>query len=565
MNLTQLSGLGFWLGALALAGALFALQRLRVRHREVVVPTTLFWRAALEETRARTLVERFRHPLSYLLLLAIALFGWLSFGAPVADRDDGSERLFLLDTSAAVDRASFDEAARLLVAEARRADRDHRLVVACGARLETLLAPGEDALLLDERLRAVEPDAAAPAFERALLVLAAGRDDARPLRVTLVGPSAVRDEVLAMLGDGVEVERVELEAPRAARLLDLATGPSGGIVADGAGRFDVWVRASANAAGVRLVDGDERLAPAGTTALVDGTERARFEGLVADGRALEVELGDQRAALVLPDRRALRVAVEGVLPGALDLALLAHAGVERVGPDDEADLAVRAAGSDFRADLPALELSDADGPDEAFVLVQPDAGDARSALFAALGDLGLEWIDGEQLASATQRTIAIADADGERRALRLWSSLCESGGAFARDPAFPLVVARSIDWLAGRDTPRFVARAGDAADTASGERAFVRDGDAERVRLASAGAPFTPARAGLYRSADDRGARVVLAAGPGFAPSLAADAAPARAALAAPSSAFDLTNLVLLALVLLLVVEWALVRTGRTP
>ena len=61
------------LGVAALAVGLFALQRLRVRHRPVEVETTLFWQQALEESRARVLTQRFRHPWAYALVLAIAL------------------------------------------------------------------------------------------------------------------------------------------------------------------------------------------------------------------------------------------------------------------------------------------------------------------------------------------------------------------------------------------------------------------------------------------------------------------------------------------------------------
>ena len=52
------------LGAAALAGLLYALQRLRTRQREVEVPTTLFWHEAIETAPARVFWERIRHPLA---------------------------------------------------------------------------------------------------------------------------------------------------------------------------------------------------------------------------------------------------------------------------------------------------------------------------------------------------------------------------------------------------------------------------------------------------------------------------------------------------------------------
>ena len=69
-------------GIAALAGVLYALQRLRVRHRPVTVVTTLFWKEAVEETRARVLVHRFRHFWAYLLLLTIVSLLWIAIAAP---------------------------------------------------------------------------------------------------------------------------------------------------------------------------------------------------------------------------------------------------------------------------------------------------------------------------------------------------------------------------------------------------------------------------------------------------------------------------------------------------
>ena len=64
--MTGAFSLGAWfLGAAALAAGLFLLQRLRVRHRPVVVVSTLFWQEALQEARARVLVQRFRHLFTY--------------------------------------------------------------------------------------------------------------------------------------------------------------------------------------------------------------------------------------------------------------------------------------------------------------------------------------------------------------------------------------------------------------------------------------------------------------------------------------------------------------------
>ena len=52
MSFSGLTALQFWLGLGVIGAVLAALQFLRVRHREIPVATTLFWRQAIEETRA---------------------------------------------------------------------------------------------------------------------------------------------------------------------------------------------------------------------------------------------------------------------------------------------------------------------------------------------------------------------------------------------------------------------------------------------------------------------------------------------------------------------------------
>ena len=82
MSLTHLSAAGLTAAAAVLLGALYLLQRLRVRHREIPVVTTLFWKQAVEESRARVLTRRFRHPLAFLLIASIALLILLALAGP---------------------------------------------------------------------------------------------------------------------------------------------------------------------------------------------------------------------------------------------------------------------------------------------------------------------------------------------------------------------------------------------------------------------------------------------------------------------------------------------------
>ncbi len=166
MSFNALSTGGFLAGLATLAAILFALQRLRVRHRSVQVVTTLFWREATMESRARVFVQRFRHPWAYLLVLMIAGLLWTAVAGPERSAHEGRSYALLLDASASMQRVDaqgltrFDQALEALKDEAARLPRARTRVILCDAQPRALLLPGEELLLLRERLRGVRPTAA---------------------------------------------------------------------------------------------------------------------------------------------------------------------------------------------------------------------------------------------------------------------------------------------------------------------------------------------------------------------------------------------------------------------
>ena len=82
MTFTFLSTIATLAGILSLALALALLQRLRVQHREIEVVSTLFWQAAVKETRARVFIKEFRHWPAWLLLVLIASALWVLLAGP---------------------------------------------------------------------------------------------------------------------------------------------------------------------------------------------------------------------------------------------------------------------------------------------------------------------------------------------------------------------------------------------------------------------------------------------------------------------------------------------------
>ncbi|NRA96067.1 MAG: VWA domain-containing protein, partial [Planctomycetes bacterium] len=209
MSFANLSGLGVVLGVAGLAGALFLLQRLRVRYQPKRVVTTLFWKEALEEARARVLVRRFRHLLAYLFVLLIASLLWLGFADPQWKGSEDADHVILIDGSAGMaygDR--FERVIEAARSHAASLPRDRRAVLLCGSHIRTLLLPGEHERVLDRRLEGVTPDACPATVEPALRALAHARDAGRSLNVVVAGDAPVRDETSTLLPADVTVSRL---------------------------------------------------------------------------------------------------------------------------------------------------------------------------------------------------------------------------------------------------------------------------------------------------------------------------------------------------------------------
>jgi hypothetical protein len=388
-------------GVALLAGLLFVLQRLRVRHKEVVVPTTLFWRAAVQETRARVFVDRFRHPLAYLLLLLACCLLWLAFAEPVG-RANRSERMtvLLLDGSAGMawgDR--FERAKRTLLEQVARLPERRAEVILCAGWPRTLLRRGEHRILLERRLERARPEACPASLER--VVASLPRD--RVASIVVVGDAPLSDTVVP---HGWTVLRPGSPGTRGANGGVLALGVSD--AASGAwDRVDVHVQA-----------------PAGYSinleSLVDVPARGQ-EVIVRLPGGDAIALDDE-ARMVLPNRSTVRVkaapefhAVLSVDPG----VVLATDGVE-------------------------IELVDGsgigiEGPAESFGTAPGDP---------------LEFVDAErgEPAPRFERRIGL-----ERRVL-VGRALLTDRYNFTRSRAFPLFVARAVRWLAGSEEyPAYVA------------------------------------------------------------------------------------------------------------
>src|SRR5216117_3142380 len=101
MTFLALTPLQTALLAILTAGTIIALYFLKLRHRRVVVSSSLLWRRVLDERQSHSLWEKLRRIISIVVTVTIALLIALSLARPEVESLTGkNERIVIvLDTS----------------------------------------------------------------------------------------------------------------------------------------------------------------------------------------------------------------------------------------------------------------------------------------------------------------------------------------------------------------------------------------------------------------------------------------------------------------------------------
>ncbi len=457
MSFANLPLLGVLAGIAGIAALLFLLQLLRIRHVEVAVPTTLFWREAAREAPVRVLRGVFRHPLAYLLVLAICALLWLAFAGPETqdDRSSAYHVLFLDGSAHTAAGDDFERALDTLKADLAGLPEGRREVIWGGARNIKLLKAGEDRLLLDRRLASLAPEATPSALNEQLRLLSTPGVAPASLEFVVYGRAPADPAVIERLGDGT----------RLGRAIDYReSGPNRGIAALGVNpaasrrwdRVDLLIRLAGTP---DAVVGDDMTvevggAPLGDDRLQQLADRvAVVRDLAADGRDVEVRLEagdalslDNAARLTLPTRRVVGVALADDLDPAIRHAIEADPGLAIT--DTDAAIAIRRRGAAAPGDLPALEFAPAADQATAFEIAYTGNASAELALRASVAALGLDQIDAAGLAAQAQRPVAVQLRQAELPGISVWEELLAYYN-FTASRSFPLFVSRSVRWLAG--------------------------------------------------------------------------------------------------------------------
>lgn len=575
MSFENLSLLSVGAGLAALAAILFALQRLRVRYRDVPVVTLLFWREAVELAPVRVLRQRFRHFLAYLLILAICVLIWLAFADPRWAARSAAEESYvlLLDGSAGMSLSnSFAEAVATLKKDVARLPDDGRRVFWVGATVKRLLGPGEHPVLLDHRLTALGPEPAPSRMEEQLRQLAAETREGQSSIALIYGNAPVRQEIVASLPPSLTVLRaVPAQSPeRNAGIAAL------GVAEAASGRWpyvDVLVRVEriSKASGLSekiAIAIDGKPIP---TATIDARGAGDFllRDVPAQGGLLEVQLPnddgfpiDNVARLRLPNRPQIRVLLSSSLVRELGAALAADPAIELTSGD--ADIVIRRQGERLGEGLPALEFAPRGAMSAAFTLTDLEQ-DAATDLAALAKTLGLNQIDATALAIVAQQPIQVTVTVGSARKFVVWAELLGDKYNFVQSRSFPLFIAKSARWLADvKAFYPFVAAGQPLADDDDGQKSLFVNRHGGIVH--TLGGEFVPPRAGNL---------LVAGAAPPLAASLLDQAvtmgvagAPIAIAGTRVGAAYRSQNLVtwlLLCALILLLIEWFFYRRGWMP
>ncbi|MHC5069024.1 MAG: vWA domain-containing protein, partial [Planctomycetota bacterium] len=437
MSLLNLSLPALLIGLVALAAILFLLQRLRVRYREHTVITTLFWKEALEEARARVLVRRFRHPLAYLFVLLIAWLMWLGFADPKLSSAAERDHVILLDGSAGMGRGQrFADTVELVKERVRTLPRDRAWVIFCGGRPRTLLQPGENALLFEARLEGVGPEACPATVDTVLRVLTKSLSRDRDTDILVAGDAPLSTTACELLPERAHLRRLLPAAP--------VLADNQGITALGVARSStgVWERVDV----LCEVQGTVSRKPALVVSLggrpielearysqdEDPTRtRILLVDVPASGGLLTVRLqhppqqqdalaADDTATIRLPKRQRIRVALDSELAATVGPVLTADPAV--IVTADRPEVVVRQ-GSEGPSSLPTLDFVPIETQEEA-ILLHHTEGRSQAVLVASFQQLGLSEVDAMDIAQASGHKIAVgARPTTLRRRISLWEPL----------------------------------------------------------------------------------------------------------------------------------------------
>lgn len=437
--------------AILTAGALAALQYLRVRPRRIKVVTNVFWRQAIEQNRARTLLERFQHPRTYLLLLAACLLILLALAAPAFPPKDNFRRVVILE--AGLDMAAkdgrFENALAIVQAEADSLKEEQVAVIAADPRARILKNFDEGLAVMRGRLARVSP-ANLPIIRDDILAIAdslLAEGDPGELVLVTAQPVAVEDERVRVLPAG---ERIDNAFILSAAFAPDPVDPTIGVFHGQAG----FTGSQGTAVSVVVTRGDVAVFEASIEMEPGEIRPFSVPDLAADGSLLSVTLnandeihGDDRIHFRLPNRRPFRVVpTPGFeLPSVLATVLASlPEGSDKINGGNGPVIRIGPVGSDAEIQVQAGETGDEWLPLQTSthpIVAGLEFEDAISRAPSGLSPEGIPLV----LAGG----LPLVSLNPEGQSIRVAESFLDAEASVVRRTAYLVFWARMFQQLAG--------------------------------------------------------------------------------------------------------------------
>ena len=459
------TGISIWTIAGLLLGSaalLAVLHRLRIRPQTVWVNTTLFWDQALRRTRARSLWERFRHPLTYLLLLLIAalLISALGDPRPARDATDQEYTVFVLDLGSSMSAPADGSQTRLDLAKAKLsalvnqfAWPDGFAVVTAGEEPSLIHAMGDLRPMLEHRLETVSAASMPTDREHAVQLatsLLAGRQNPSVCLIT-DRPFEATKNTTDETASACKVVQVGTPVSNAAILSAIfEPDQKNPLVGTLQVRAGIWPKGKATVKITARREGGPVLAEKETT-ITESKEKSEsivelaVEQLAADGGTVKVEItgddalkADSVVRYQLPVRRPIRVLIDNDLPNWLAVLM------------DLDPTLVRSESSDANVKLQVAATEPLEKPCR---VVEASIGNAETVSFEDLYcDAGIprDHFDNSITPLVTVGDDILVASQPTAPCPTLWlaDATWKDDAAVIRSAAWPLVISRAIRELA---------------------------------------------------------------------------------------------------------------------
>ncbi len=516
MNFINLSPLAVVAGLFALAGLLYALQQLRARFLETDVETLIFWKAVIEDSPVKVLREKFKHLWAYLFILLICALIWLAIAGPDVARDKGKTfSVLLMDNSVAMEsEENFQQALSTLRSDLNQFESEGRQVIICGSYCRTLLNPGEDSVLLDERLKSIVYEPTASSIDSQLSLLAAMTRSEEQTNVLLYSAKPVNQFLTERFPESFTVKQQSFDKKAINDNVAIASLGTSYSESGDHKSVDILFKVVSNSNEAVSLDDVELLLNGQLTTGLNvepdsEKDTYRIKNLNTDGQLLTIRLKkeddlsmDNEASIRLPGSKTVNVALSNVTNPFINTMVSILPEIKRV--DGNPDILIRKINTSsdlmITPKVPSIDIMAEDIQQQSIIIGYPDEEVLNSKIKPFVESLDLDRIHKDD---TTLSHIDVSYKSSERWTLQIKESLLSDKHYFVQLQEFPIFFAQMIAWFAGDEAWYPYVAVGKPIPNAGLAQHDLFMNEKNKV-IETMGAPFIPLTKGNIQRKDNQ-------------------------------------------------------------